>query len=101
MEARILRWRFGLDDQDELTLKQIGDKYQLSRERIRQLLTFLYSTPSYWPSLELFGWKDRGERLHELTRRGAWDEMAGIVDDAMLDDLQARIDEYVGSIDDR
>jgi RNA polymerase primary sigma factor len=37
MEARILRWRFGLDDQDELTLKQIGDKYNLSRERIRQL----------------------------------------------------------------
>ena len=27
----------------------------------------------------------RGERLHELTRRGAWDEMAGVVDDAMLD----------------
>ena len=37
MEARILRWRFGLDDEDELTLKQIGDKYNLSRERIRQL----------------------------------------------------------------
>ncbi|MBI2894712.1 MAG: sigma-70 family RNA polymerase sigma factor [Deltaproteobacteria bacterium] len=37
MEARILRWRFGLDDQDELTLKEIGDKYNLSRERIRQL----------------------------------------------------------------
>ncbi|MDH5675657.1 MAG: sigma-70 family RNA polymerase sigma factor [Myxococcales bacterium] len=37
MEARILRWRFGLDDADELTLKEIGDKYNLSRERIRQL----------------------------------------------------------------
>ncbi|HHH31658.1 MAG TPA: sigma-70 family RNA polymerase sigma factor [Polyangiaceae bacterium] len=37
MEARILRWRFGLDDEDELTLKEIGDKYNLSRERIRQL----------------------------------------------------------------
>ena len=37
MEARILRWRFGLDDEDELTLKEIGDKYNLSRERSRQL----------------------------------------------------------------
>ncbi len=55
------------------------------REGVRQLLTFLYSTPSYWPSLELFGWKERGERLHEISRRGAWDEMAGIVDDEMLD----------------
>ncbi|MBM4361235.1 MAG: sigma-70 family RNA polymerase sigma factor [Deltaproteobacteria bacterium] len=37
IEARILRWRFGLDDEDELTLKEIGAKYNLSRERIRQL----------------------------------------------------------------
>ena len=37
MEARIIRWRFGIDDEDELTLKEIGDKYNLSRERIRQL----------------------------------------------------------------
>lgn len=54
------------------------------REKTRQLLTFLYSTPSYWPSLELFGWKDRGERLNALTKQGAWDQMAGIVDDEML-----------------
>ncbi len=37
IEARIIRWRFGLDDEEELTLKEIGDKYNLSRERIRQL----------------------------------------------------------------
>lgn len=37
MEARILRWRFGLDETEELTLKEIGDKFNLSRERIRQL----------------------------------------------------------------
>ena len=37
IETRIIRWRFGLDDDVELTLKEIGDKYSLSRERIRQL----------------------------------------------------------------
>jgi RNA polymerase primary sigma factor len=37
IEMRIIRWRFGLDDDVELTLKEIGDKYGLSRERIRQL----------------------------------------------------------------
>ena len=37
IESRIIRWRFGLDEEDELTLKEIGDKYNLSRERIRQL----------------------------------------------------------------
>lgn len=37
IEADILRQRFGLGTEQELTLKEIGDKYQLSRERIRQL----------------------------------------------------------------
>ena len=37
IEAAILRFRFGLDGDDELTLREIGDKYNLSRERIRQL----------------------------------------------------------------
>jgi RNA polymerase primary sigma factor len=37
IEADILRQRFGLDTDRELTLKEIGEKYNLSRERIRQL----------------------------------------------------------------
>ena len=37
IEADILRKRFGLVNDQELTLKEIGDKYNLSRERIRQL----------------------------------------------------------------
>ena len=53
----------------------------------RELLTFLYSTPAYWPSLELFGWRDVGEKLHRLTREGKWGEMAGAVSDEMLDAL--------------
>ena len=38
IEADILRKRFGLvDESEELTLKEIGGQYSLSRERIRQL----------------------------------------------------------------
>jgi RNA polymerase primary sigma factor len=37
IEADILRQRFGLGTEQELTLKEIGEKYNLSRERIRQL----------------------------------------------------------------
>jgi probable F420-dependent oxidoreductase len=58
-----------------------------SREHVRELLTFLYSTPAYWPTLDLFGWREVGERLHRLTREGKWGEMAGAISDAMLDAL--------------
>jgi RNA polymerase primary sigma factor len=37
MEEKVLKLRFGLDDDNPLTLKQIGDKMSLSRERIRQI----------------------------------------------------------------
>ena len=36
-EATILKMRFGLDDQEPMTLKQIGLKIGLTRERVRQL----------------------------------------------------------------
>ncbi|MBW2269100.1 MAG: TIGR03617 family F420-dependent LLM class oxidoreductase [Deltaproteobacteria bacterium] len=55
------------------------------REKQRRLLGFLYSTPAYWPSLELFGWRECGERLRQLTREGRWDEMIALVSDEMLD----------------
>jgi len=35
--ARILRMRFGLEGGDPLTLKEIGEKIGLTRERIRQI----------------------------------------------------------------
>lgn len=37
IEADILRKRFGLINDRERTLKEIGDEYRLSRERVRQL----------------------------------------------------------------
>jgi len=37
MEERVLRLRFGLDSDDPMTLKEIGDRMNLSRERIRQI----------------------------------------------------------------
>jgi RNA polymerase primary sigma factor len=36
-DAMIIRLRFGLDDGAPASLKQIGDKFHLSRERVRQL----------------------------------------------------------------
>ncbi|NEO55156.1 MAG: sigma-70 family RNA polymerase sigma factor [Okeania sp. SIO3B5] len=36
-EKNVLRMRFGLDDGQEKTLKEIGDHFNLTRERIRQI----------------------------------------------------------------
>ena len=36
-EARILRLRFGLDDNHPYTLEEVGAKFGLTRERIRQI----------------------------------------------------------------
>jgi probable F420-dependent oxidoreductase len=72
------------------------------REHVRELLTFLYSTPAYWPTLELFGWRDVGEHLHRLTREGRWADMKGAITDAMLDALvpQGRYEEIAGVLRD-
>ena len=37
IEADVLRKRFGLKDDEEKTFREIGDEYELSRERIRQI----------------------------------------------------------------
>jgi RNA polymerase primary sigma factor len=37
LEADVLRKRFGFDAEEPMTLREIGDEYSLSRERIRQV----------------------------------------------------------------
>ncbi len=59
-------------------------------EKQRQLLGFLYSTPAYWPSLELFGWEEKGAQLLGLTREGRWADMNDVVTDEMLDQFVPR-----------
>ena len=83
-----------------------ADAVAAKREWARELLGFLYSTPSYWPSLDLFGFRDVGEALHAKTREGDWAGMQGLVTDEMLDafvpsapyaDIARRLlDDYAG-----
>ena len=59
-------------------------------EKQRNMLGFLYSTPAYWPSLELFGWQDKGQQLLDMTRAGNWQEMPEIITDDMLEKFVPR-----------
>jgi probable F420-dependent oxidoreductase len=64
-----------------------GPAVDAERERQRRLLAFLYSTPAYAPTLELYGWDDLGPRLRELVRREQWDELGSVLSDEILDAL--------------
>ncbi len=59
------------------------------RERLRGYLGFVFSTPQYWPSLELLGWPEVGPTLLQKTRDGHWDEMAAAIPDVLFDALVA------------
>jgi len=63
------------------------DAVLAERERQRRLLAFLYSTPAYAPTLELYGWFDLGPRLRDLIRHDRWDDLAGVLSDEVLDTL--------------
>lgn len=57
------------------------------REHNRRLLAFLYSTPAYERTLDLFGWTELAGRLRALIREGRWDDLRGLVTDEVLDAL--------------
>jgi len=51
----------------------------------RKQLAFYGSTPAYRPVLELHGWGDLQVELNTLSKRGAWDDMARLIDDEVLE----------------
>lgn len=58
-----------------------------SRESQRAVLGFLYSTPAYRRTLELFGWDDLGAQLQFMTRGGDWSQLGSLMTDDVLDAL--------------
>jgi len=58
---------------------------QLERERarVRDQIAFYASTPAYRPVLESIGYGDLQTELQELTRRGAWSQMSGLIDERL------------------
>ena len=54
------------------------------RERQRRLFAFLYSTPAYRRTLELYGWEDLAGRLQAMIRADRWDSLHTVVTDDIL-----------------
>lgn len=55
------------------------------RETHRSVLARLYSTPNYWPCLELFGLEALGRELNTLVKQGRWDDLPALLTDDILD----------------
>ena len=64
-----------------------GPALDAERERQRRLFAFLYSTPAYRRTLELYGWESLADRLAALVRTDAWASLPAVVTDEVLDTL--------------
>jgi probable F420-dependent oxidoreductase len=53
-------------------------------EFVRGQIGFYGSTPAYRPVLDLHGWGELQDELNALTKQGAWDKLAGVIDDEVL-----------------
>jgi probable F420-dependent oxidoreductase len=58
-----------------------------SREAVREQLAFYGTTPAYLPVFELHGYGDLHPELHRLARESRWEEMAGLIDDDLIETI--------------
>ena len=74
---------------------------------VRRQIAFYSSTRTYFTVLETHGFEDVGVRLHEMSLKGQWDEMTGLITDDILDkfavsaeygDVAAAIKERYGGL---
>lgn len=70
------------------------------RARYRAMLAFVFSTPAYRGSLDLFGWGSVGERMRVLAREERWDEMTDELPDEVLEEflVSGRYDELPSAL---
>ena len=68
-------------------------KIQEQKEQIRQRIAFYASTRTYFPVLELHGYLEVGQRLYEMSLKGEWDRMPGLISDEILE-TYAVVGEY-------
>jgi probable F420-dependent oxidoreductase len=60
------------------------EELESSTDKVRAQIGFYGSTPAYRGVLELQGWGELQSELNSLSRNGGWAEMAGLIDDDVL-----------------
>ena len=59
---------------------------EAARQALKQHIAFYASTPTYHAVLEFHGWQDVGHELHQMSRKGKWQEMPERISDEMLEE---------------
>ena len=75
-------------------------EFAAAAKAVKAQLAFYGSTPAYRPVLELHGWGDLQVELNSMSKRGAWAEMAELIDDDMLNTFAVvgGLDEIPGKV---
>lgn len=60
---------------------------EVSREAVRKQLAFYGTTPAYQPVFDLHGYGDLHPELRRLARLDRWDQMAGLIDDQLIETI--------------
>jgi probable F420-dependent oxidoreductase len=60
------------------------EELDTAKAGVRAQIAFYGSTPAYRGVLDLHGWGELGERLHQLSREGRWADMGPLLDDEVL-----------------
>jgi probable F420-dependent oxidoreductase len=63
------------------------DETAIAARAVRKQLAFYGSTPAYRPVLAHHGWSDTQVELNRLSKLNRWEEMADVIDSAMLDEF--------------
>ena len=53
-------------------------------QRLRQPISFYGSTRSYHGVFDIHGWRELGEKLHEMSLKGQWQEMQKVIPEEVL-----------------
>jgi len=63
------------------------EEFANAKNVARAQISFYGSTPAYSPVLECHGWGELHRELNRLSKRGGWLEMAGLIDDEVLEKI--------------
>jgi probable F420-dependent oxidoreductase len=81
------RDRFSITAAAIVATADTQEEFERVKGVVRKHLAFYGSTPAYRSTLDCHGWGDLHPELNRLSKRGQWDDMAGLISDEVLETL--------------